>query len=320
MARKMTTARLESLRVESRGVTVSVSVKAEEHAAAPDSLEIVGRKRKSDESVTFTTTYLDILPDGQVSLVTARHDGLARGVWDLYVTLGAAGNAEDVRFGRERSAAISPEGCSNVHLDPEPQDSVIAYFTRGAGNLSVDVGGVLHRNIPRAHSVGLATDENGCALLLVEMTREPRADDEYFCLLSGIPQHGGRQLLPTVRLGRRLVGLRLPVSPRTAGATVKVYAVLEGVRVDLEIEGTAYWSARAAGYDLLSRADGGADVVESEKSIRVRDESPGPASASKKGTTSREARLGNVRALVEGIPVLGPLVVRGARAVTGRGA
>src|SRR5690625_6528260 len=112
-------------------------------------MEVIARKRRSHESVKFSTVDVDALPGGQHSLITGRHDCLVRGVWDMYVVVHQARGVEEVRFGRRRAPSVPPEGCSNLDLDPDTQDSVIAYFTRGAGNLSIDKGEVLHREVPR---------------------------------------------------------------------------------------------------------------------------------------------------------------------------
>lgn len=47
--------------------------------------------------------------------------------------------------------------------------------------------------------LGLTLDENGRALLLVETPAPLQRNDEFFCYLEGVRQHGGRQLHPTPR-------------------------------------------------------------------------------------------------------------------------
>src|SRR5699024_810655 len=139
---------------------------------------------------------------------------------------------------------------SNVYDDPAPHNRVIAYFTQGRGNLSIDRGSILHKQFAVARAIGLTLDENGRAVLLVQTTRKPRSADDYFCYLEGVKQHGGRQLLPSTQLGERLLGLRLPLTDEMVGASVTVAAVLGDVKVPLPIVGTDYWPARAAGFGL----------------------------------------------------------------------
>lgn len=313
MATKKLSVRLESLRVEGQDVVVSITVRPPGGSPAPELMEVIARKRRSHESVKFSTVDVDALPGGQHSLITARHDCLVRGVWDMYVVVHQARGVEEVRFGRRRAPSVPPEGCSNLDLDPDTQDSVIAYFTRGAGNLSIDKGEVLHREVPRVRPSGLTLDENGSALMLVEMTREPRPDDEFFCTLEGIPQHGGRQLLPGNRLGERLISLRLPVSERTIGATVSMCAVLDGVQFDLPIAGTEYWPARATGFDLESRPNGKVRVVDSATGLRGRDALPAALIAPRRLRDSAGGRRRSIRATAMAVPGLGSLLTRGTR-------
>ena len=92
--------------------------------------------------------------------------------------------------------------------------------------------------------------------------------DEFFCYLTGTPQHGGRQLLPTVQLGERLYGLRLPATPKTIGATLNIMSVLGGARARLVVSGTEFWPARAAGFGLHADDDGRVRVVSAGRSAQ----------------------------------------------------
>ena len=160
----------------------------------------------------------------------------------------------------------------------------------------------------------MTRDDNGRAILLVQTASTPHADDEYFCYIEGIPRHGGRQLLPSTRLGDRMIGLRLPVTAEMAGATVRVAAVLNGVRTPIEAAGTEHWPARAAGFDLVADESGGMFVKELARQPKV-----GPAVKlfqldRPKGAESSRAR--NV-AVIKSIPVVGPVLTRAVRSVRG---
>ena len=58
--------------------------------------------------------------------------------------------------------------------------------------------------------MGLTIDENARPVAIVHLTRAPKPKDEFFAHLDNTPSYGGRMLLPTVRLGVRTIGLRLP--------------------------------------------------------------------------------------------------------------
>lgn len=304
--------RLEDVRVDDRRVTVSASVTLPEAEAELDSLTILAHRRTDDWVVEFETEFED-RTSGVQSLITAARDSLDRGVWDVFVAVGRAGIVEEIRVGSSRSRLLEPEGVSNVDDDPALHERVIAYFTRGAGNLSIDCGAVLHRDVATARSVGLTLDENGRAVLLVETTGAPRPDDEYFCTLDGVPQHGGRHLLPSVQLGPRLVGLRMPLSSETIGATAHVISVHGGARTHLPIVGVEYWPTRAAGFGLAGVDDGGVVVAGAATTAR-RNDPPSwyaPSARREAGRSPRE----RARAVVKAVPLLGPTLVRAGRSV-----
>ncbi|MGO2608562.1 MAG: hypothetical protein ACTH8V_15705, partial [Brachybacterium tyrofermentans] len=169
--------------------------------------------------------------------------------------------------------------------------------------------------------------------LLIETTRPPRPADEYFCYVEGIPQHGGRRLLPGSPLGERLVGLRLPEASEIDGASLSISALLGGVKSSLPITGTEHWNPRAAGFALIPDEKGGVKVVV-EESMRSRaqgsrskragskraDSMTATAARWRHGTTTGSVldRVRSTRAaqLVRRTPVLGPTlgrVVRGTR-------
>src|SRR5690625_166763 len=257
------TCRLEDLSVEGDLVKVAVSVRIPSLDGGPDSITLRSRLRDTESFVDFPATYDDTRPGPTPFYLTAECAGLPRGIWDLYVVVHFGAREIEQRLGAERSRAIEPEGASNVYEDPAPHNRVIAYFTQGRGNLSIDRGSILHKQFAVARAIGLTLDENGRAVLLVQTTRKPRSADDYFCYLEGVKQHGGRQLLPSTQLGERLLGLRLPLTDEMVGASVTVAAVLGDVKVPLPIVGTDYWPARAAGFGLAPNPTGGVTVVSS---------------------------------------------------------
>lgn len=313
MAAPRVSCRLEEVRINNGCITVSASVRLSEADVELESLTILARRRKSEQVVEFRTEFEDRTSGAQPFLITAAQGGLDRGVWDVFIAAGLAGAVKEMRVGSNCSRLIEPEGVSNIDDDPAPHERVIAYFTRGGGNLSIDCGAVLHRDVAKARSVGLTLDENGRAVLLVETARAPQLEDEYFCTLDGIPQHGGRHLLPSMQIGPRLLGLRLPVSRETIGATAHVSSVLGGVRAQLPIVGAEFWPSRAAGFDLVS-GDDGCVVTGEVATTAPRCDSPRwfePKPRQQAWQSTRE----RAKSAMKAVPYLGPALARAARGV-----
>ncbi|MGP9538485.1 glycosyltransferase family 2 protein [Brachybacterium sp. AOP43-C2-M15] len=310
------TCRLEDVRVRGRQITVSATVKIADLDSGPEALGLRARRRDTEDVEELRTTSVDLAPRTRSSALTAVHDGLDRGVWDLFVVVGVGDWEKEVRLGASRARAIPPEGDSNLADDPEPQDRVLAYFTQGPGNLSIDSGAVLHRNLGRARAVGLTVDENERALLLVRTSSAPVAGDEFFAHLDDPRQHGGRQLLPVLRLGERLLGLRLPVTAQDVGVTLSVTAVLGGVSAPLPATGTEFWPARATGFGLKLTEEGGLQVTAPAESGRDRHVLP-RLEAAVAGARRRSVRE-RVVPVVKGLPVVGPALTSAVRAVRER--
>ena len=306
---------LEDLRIDGLTVRVSATVTIPALEGAPDGLGIRGRRRDSEEVADFEVTGSDLRSDVSSFSVEAEHAGLSRGVWDLFVVVRFGEHEKEIRLGATRSAALAPEGVSNLAEEPPAGDRLIAYFTKGPGNLSIDRGGLIARHTTAVRSLGLALDENGRALLLIETPAPPQEADEFFCTLKGIPQHGGRQLLPTLRLGERLLGLRLPVTATMIGARLSIASVLGGVRSPVAVTGTEFWPARAAGFGLVAEDGGGVRVVGVQESTRRHGRvTHRPARAPRRAGTGR-ARLA---AAVRAVPVAGPALTGAVRRARNR--
>src|SRR5699024_8058107 len=124
----------------------------------------------------FEVAFQDLTPHSGALAVSASHAGLERGVWDVFVVVRFPEEEKEIRVGAERARSIEPEGTSNLSEDPEPHERVLAYFTKVSGNLALDCGTVLHRNLGAARVVGLTLDENSRAVLLVRTPRGAGAD------------------------------------------------------------------------------------------------------------------------------------------------
>lgn len=322
VAAPKTLCRLEDVKILGAMVRVSLSVRIPDFSGAPDAIGIRARHRASGRALDLRTTYEDLSEGSRAFLATAEHDGFGRGVWDLYGVIRFEDFEKEVRFGSDRSPAIGPESLSNLQSDPEPKDRVVVYFTQGPGNISIDRGGVLHRNLGGARAVGLTVDENGRALLLVRTTKAPDPKDEYFAYLEGVRKHGGRHLLPTTRLGERLVALRLPVDAQMVGATLAVASVIDGVRTPLPVEGTEFWPARAAGFGLSRDESGALSVTTRAESGRDHYAPPTfalsePRCPRDEGTRDATG-VARAKTALKRIPVVGPTLVGLHRRVRGR--
>lgn len=305
--------RLEDVRIDGRTVTIAAKVQIPDLDGSPDSLALRAKRRGEDEAQLLRTTSENLHPGMTSFTVTGEIDGLSRGLWDIHVLVRFGEREFPLRVGAERARVLAPEGVSNLGEDPLPQDRLIAYYTRGPGNLTIDSGGVLHRNLVIGRSVGLTLDENGRALLLVQLTSPPAKGDEFFAHLDAEHQRGARQLLPMQRLGERLVSLRLPADAGMVGATMTFDAVIGGVRQPLTATGTEFWPSRAAGFGFALTEDGGLRVTVPSESGR--DRIPLPGLEVPVPSAGLRARVAPV---VKGFPVLGPVLVRTVRAVRER--
>ena len=307
--------RLEDVRVNGQDVTVAATVRIADFDGGPERLGLRARLRDGEAVEEFAVTSVDLEPRARSSAITAAHGSLGRGVWDMFVVVGFGDLEQELRLGAERSRTIAPEGVSNLALDPLPQDRVVAYFTQGPGNLSIDQGAVLHRKVAKARALGLTVDENGRALLLVETSTEPRTEDEYFAHVDDPDQHGGRQLLPAVRLGDRLLALRLPLSASMVGVTTTFTAVLGGVSSPLPVSGAAHWPARASGFGLAETGEGGIRVTAASGSGRS---SEAFTQARAAGAEGRKAVAQRLAPVVKRLPLIGPALTRAVRATRER--
>lgn len=310
------TCRLEDVRVDGSLVTVAASVTIAGLHGAPDGLGIRARQRNAGAVEDFRITSADLTAGARSFAVAGEHDNLRRGVWDLFVLVRFGDFAKELRLGADRARAVEPEGASNLGDDPVPQDRVIAYFTQGPGNLSIDRGAVLHRSLGRARAVGLTLDENERPVMLVETTSEPVPADEFFGYLEGVEQHTGRHLLPSVRLGDRLIGLRLPITEEMIGVRLTVTSVLGGARSPLRAVGTEFWPARAAGFGLALDEDGALHVTAPGQSGRNRYPLPQFGAETLRGPLSGARQ--RAAAAVRTAPVIGPTLTRVVRSIRRR--
>ena len=310
--------RLEDVQVHGQAVQVSATVRIPSLEGGPDGLGLRLRRRDSEDVEDLEVLTEDLDPRSGSTAVTARHEGPGRGIWDVFVVVRFGDHVEERRLGADRSRMLPPEGVSNLAEAPAPRDRLLAYYTQGPGNLSFDCGAVLHRDLGAARVLGLTLDMDARPTLLVATTGAPRRDDEYFAHLEGVPQHGGRQLLPATRLGERLVGLRLPLTEDMVGATARITAVLGGPAVPLPVSSTEHWPVRAAGYGLTLTPEGALVVTASDEGSRQQRSFPGMAPPARRRVTAGTGWGRRVAPVVKRAPVVGPVLTRAVRAIRDR--
>lgn len=256
------TARLEDVEVTGDVLTLAASAAVDRFRGEPDAVRLRLRERGSDRRLDLETLTEESSASPRRSFVRGALPGIPMGVWDAVVVLRFDGWEKEVRLGAERARAVSPDGVSNITAGRRPEDRLVAYFTKGQGNLSVESGAVMGKRVAAARAVGTTLDENSRAVLLVALSAEPSESDEFFGHLAGAGLRGGRQLLPATRLGERLIGVRLPLTGSMTGATLRVDAVLGGVPVSIPVraDALAHWPERLAGYGLEEIAGGGIGV------------------------------------------------------------
>lgn len=163
-------ATLEDLAVENGAISLEASAYVRDAAVAPDDVVLRARIRGSEESVDFPVRQQSATVAGTPGArFHAEFDatGLAEGVWDLYVVQRFGADELENRLGRNRSEDVTDE--RRLLIDSDRRREVgVAYFTKGYGNLSLDIGyTLLARTGPRAAVAGvLDTGPGGRVALL----------------------------------------------------------------------------------------------------------------------------------------------------------
>ena len=163
-------ATLEDLAVENGVIRLGASAHVRDASVAPDDVILRARIRESEESADYPVPWHSATVNGTPGArFHAELDAtdLAEGVWDLYVVQRFGTDELENRLGRNRSDDITDE--RRLLIDPGRRREVgVAYFTKGHGNLSLDIGyTLLVRTGPRAAVAGvLETGPGGRVALL----------------------------------------------------------------------------------------------------------------------------------------------------------
>ncbi|WP_343873832.1 glycosyltransferase family 2 protein, partial [Brachybacterium alimentarium] len=136
-------ARLEGIATEGRTVNLDASAYVRDASVAPDSVVLRVRLRDSEQSIDYPVhTVQPATVDGAPGLrfhIDLDTSELIDGVWDLCIVQRFGSNELENRLGRNRSEGVTDERRSLVSADARTETGV-AYFTKGYGNVSLDVG------------------------------------------------------------------------------------------------------------------------------------------------------------------------------------
>ncbi|MFC5319760.1 glycosyltransferase family 2 protein [Brachybacterium alimentarium] len=164
-------ARLEGIATEGRTVNLDASAYVRDASVAPDSVVLRVRLRDSEQSIDYPVhTVQPATVDGAPGLrfhIDLDTSELIDGVWDLCIVQRFGSNELENRLGRNRSEGVTDERRSLVSADARTETGV-AYFTKGYGNVSLDVGyTLLARTGPHAVVAGALDTGSGNRMALL---------------------------------------------------------------------------------------------------------------------------------------------------------
>ena len=164
-------ARLEGIATEGRTVNLDASAYVRDASVAPDSVVLRARLRDSEQSIDYPVhTVQPATLDGAPGLrfhIALDTSELIDGVWDLCIVQRFGSNELENRLGRNRSEGVTDERRSLVSVDARTETGV-AYFTKGYGNVSLDVGyTLLARTGPHAVVAGALDTGSGNRVALL---------------------------------------------------------------------------------------------------------------------------------------------------------
>ncbi|MGP5253681.1 glycosyltransferase family 2 protein [Brachybacterium alimentarium] len=164
-------ARLEGIATEGRTVNLDASAYVRDASVAPDSVVLRVRLRDSEQSIDYPVhTVQPATVDGVPGLrfhIDLDTSELIDGVRDLCIVQRFGSNELENRLGRNRSEGVTDERRSLVSADARTETGV-AYFTKGYGNVSLDVGyTLLARTGPHAVVAGALDTGSGNRMALL---------------------------------------------------------------------------------------------------------------------------------------------------------
>ncbi|MGP5715756.1 glycosyltransferase family 2 protein [Brachybacterium tyrofermentans] len=204
-------ARLEDVTVESGVVRLEASAHVRDASAAPDEVALRVRRRDAETSTDYPVrsqepATFDGAPGARFHVELDSGD-LDEGVWDLCIVQRFGDEELENRLGRNRSELVTDERRLLLDADRGTETGV-AYFTKGYGNLSLDIGyTLLARTGPRAVVVGVIGTGSGRRVALL------RASDPESLQITVTPKGGSKEVgeaAPIAYLEGGLVALLVP--------------------------------------------------------------------------------------------------------------
>lgn len=211
---------LEDLEVDSELVRLGVSAHVRDGLAAADDVLLRLRRRGTEELIDLPA--LEEQPTRAEGLPAVRFQveidaaALSQGVWDLWVVQRFGEDELENRLGRHRSERVTDERRLLIDATGSHKDRGIVYFTKGHGNVSLDIGyTLLARTGPEVTVAGVLDVAAGHRVALL---RVDAADSLQVTALEEETRTGAG----TEVLGARLEGGLLAVSVPDGTGSLRV--------------------------------------------------------------------------------------------------
>ncbi|MGP5289875.1 MULTISPECIES: glycosyltransferase family 2 protein [Brachybacterium] len=207
--RAMGVANLEDLVVEGGVVRLEASAYVRNSDTAPDSALVRLRRRDSDEKIDLAVIDPRAVKRAGARALSFKAEvdttAMDHGVWDLYVVHRYGDEELQNRLGRYRSERVTDERRVLLDSDLRQNELGVAYFTKGHGNLSLDVGyTLLARTEPKIASVTVLRESPDRELALLRMETVERV------LVTAFPGRLDKPGYPVVHLENGMLAVSLP--------------------------------------------------------------------------------------------------------------
>lgn len=203
---------LEDLEVESGKLFLEASAGVRDAAAAPDDVVLRLRRRGTEELIDLPVQEKQpVTVDGAPAVrFQAEVDSavLDKGVWDLAVVQRFGDDELENRLGRHRSERVTDERRLMIDARDSRKERGVAYFTKGYGNVSLDIGyTLLTRSGPEAAVAGVLQTGPGRRVALL---RADAADSLQVTVLEEGVLKGAGAEVPVVHLDGGLLAVSIP--------------------------------------------------------------------------------------------------------------
>ncbi|APX32952.1 hypothetical protein BH708_09765 [Brachybacterium sp. P6-10-X1] len=218
---------LEELVVEAGHLRIGARAQVRRSTTSPDGVLLRIRRRGSEESFDVPAHDVELAREGEPSgssgaAVRFHADvevsGLESAVWDVHVVQRYGGQEIQNRLGGRRGPHITSE--RRLVTDEDGREVGTAYFTRGFGNLSVDIGYVRVTRVgPLAEMLSVLEIAPGRRVALLRVQRPTTLR---ISTLRGLDQDRPGEEIPTVTLRDGLLAAALPSAIRDPVRRIRV--------------------------------------------------------------------------------------------------